>query len=806
MNTVNNINNKTMKLLTTPLKGVMFFACALLSLSCGAQTLNSIQNSFANYKQYALQEKVYVHTDKGAYMTGEIMWFKVYAVDGTYNKPLNLSKVVYVELLDNNQVAVLQTKVEMRNGSGSGSIYVPVTTNNGSYKLRAYTNWMKNFSPDYYFEKNITLVNPQIAPTAVAAANPSDFDIQFFPEGGNLVNGLTSKVAFKAVDKSGKGISFSGAIIDQKKDTVVKFTPTKFGMGNFLFTPDGANTYKAVIRVGNNAAVVKDIPAIDQQGYVMQLADNGSGQLQVNVTTNTKTDEPDLYLFVHSKQVVKVAKRVVPTNGTASFTIDKNMLDDGISHLTVFDNNRKPLCERLYFKRPSKMLAIDASADKTEYGERKKVSISLATKDNAGKSADANLSMSVYRLDAFQTLEQGDIVSYLWLSSDLRGGVESPEYYLKNNTVEADGAVDNLMLTQGWRRFQWSEVLKNKPATFTFLPEYNGHIVTGKIVNTITNKPTSDVVAYFGIPGKKVQLFTARSDSSGKLLFNTKGFYGPGEIVIQTNTQYDSTYRIDIVSPFSEQYSKTQVSPFNVTPDMQASLEKNSLGMQVLNLYSGKDIRRYYDLPADSSAFFGTPDKVYKLDDYTRFTTMEEVLREYIREVYVVRSDKRYHIKVISGAGFLEGDPLVMLDGIPMFDIDKVIAIDPLKVRKLDVIKDRYFWGAADAEGILSYTTYKGDLGGVELDPHAVVLDYEGLQLQRVFYSPAYDTDNAVASRVPDFRNVLYWAPAVNMGGQGKKQLSFYTSDQEGQYIGVIQGLTADGQAGSQYFKFEVKK
>ncbi|MFI5160885.1 MAG: hypothetical protein ACHQHN_06385 [Sphingobacteriales bacterium] len=795
-----------MKQITTKLKGVMFLAFTLvLSLSCGAQTLNSIQNSFNNYKQYALQEKVYAHTDKGSYMTGEIMWFKIYAVDGTNNKPLNLSKVAYVELLDNNQVAVLQTKVELRNGSGSGSIYIPVTTNNGNYKLRAYTNWMKNFSPDYYFEKNITLVNPQIAPNSMAVINPADFDIQFFPEGGDLVNGISSKVAFKAADKNGKGITFSGAIIDQKNDTIVRFKPLMFGMGNFSFTPDAANTYKAVIKVGNNAAVTKPIPAIDQQGYVMQLADNGSGQLQVTVTTNTKLDEPDLYLFVHSKQVVKVAKRVVPINGSASFTIDKSTLEDGISHITIFNNNKKPVCERLYFKRPTKLMAINASTDKTEYGERKKVNISLATKDNTGKAANANLSMSVYRLDAFQTLEPGDIASYLWLSSDLKGSIESAEYYLKNNTAEVDAAADNLMLTQGWRRFQWSDVLKNKPAAFTFLPEYNGHIVTGKLINTLTNTPTADVVAYFGIPGKKVQLFTARSDSSGKLLFNTKGFYGPGEIVIQTNTQHDSTYRIDIVSPFSEQYSKSQVPQFNLTPDMQQSLEKNSLGMQVLNIYSGENIR-HYDLPRDSSAFFGTPDKVYKLDDYTRFTTMEEVLREYIREVYVVRSDKRYHIKVISGAGFLEGDPLVMLDGIPIFDIDKVIAIDPLKVKRLDVIKDRYFWGSADAEGILSYTTYKGDLGGVELDPHAVVLDYEGLQLQRVFYSPAYDSDKAAASRVPDFRNVLYWAPTVNTGAQGAKQLSFYTSDQEGQYIGVIQGLTADGQAGSQYFKFDVKK
>jgi hypothetical protein len=161
---------------------------------------------------------------------------------------------------------------------------------------------------------------------------------------------------------------------------------------------------------------------------------------------------------------------------------------------------------------------------------------------------------------------------------------------------------------------------------------------------------------------------------------------------------------------------------------------------------------------------------------------------------------------VISEKGFLEGDPLVLLDGIPMFDMNKVMAIDPLKIKRLDVVKDRYFWGPADAEGILSYATYKADLAGVELDPHAVVMDYEGMQLRRVFYSPSYETESEAASRMPDFRSLLFWSPSINTGAQGKNQVTFYTSDEEGKYIGVVQGITANGESGSQVFTFDVKK
>ncbi len=778
----------------------------LFSFTVSAQTLNDIRGSFNNYRQNALQEKVYVHTDKGAYLTGEILWFKVYVVDGINNKPLDLSKVIYADVLDENQNPVMQAKIALHNGSGSGSLYIPVSLSNGNYRLRAYTNWMKNFSPGFYFEKKITIVNPLRSPGTLAKQNNADYDIQFFPEGGSLVGGMNSKVAFRVVGKDGKGIAFNGAIIDQKNDTVARFQSLKFGMGHFSFTPAVNSTYKAVIRAEKGNPVIKELPAVNSQGYVMQLADNGSGQLQVTVNSNAVSSDGQVYLFAHTRTLVKVARSAVLYSGSASFTIDKGMLGDGISHITIFNGDKQPVCERLYFKRPTQKLLIEAAADQQQYAGRKKVGINVLAKDQAGKPLNANLSMSVYRLDAYQAVEPGDIESYFWLGADLPGNIESPEYYLKNDGPEATEAVDNLMLTQGWRRFQWSEVLKNKPPAFSFLPEYDGHIVNGKVFNLATNMPANEIVTYFGIPGKRVQLFTSKSDSLGRVFFNTKDFYGPGEIVVQTNTERDSTYRIDILSPFSEQYSKSPLPSFSLNADMKKSLETQSLGMQVQNIYAGNKIKQFYDPGIDSSAFFGRPYKSYKLDDYTRFTTMEEVLREYIRELYVVRQQKRYHIKVIDEKGFLEGDPLVMLDGIPVFNIDKVIAVDPLKVKRLDVIRNRYFWGPADAEGILSYTTYKGDLGGVELDPHAVVVDYEGLQLQRVFYSPVYETANQVASRLPDFRNLLYWTPNINTGAQGKNQVTFYTSDQEGMYIGVVQGITPNGEAGSQSFTFEVKK
>lgn len=776
---------------------VTFLAIALSlpALTSSAQAIQEVQNSFNVYKQTALQEKVFVHTDKTTYLPGEIMWLKVFCVDGNDHKPLNLSKVVYVEVLDNNQGPIAQAKIAMKNGIGDGSLYIPVTVNNGNYKFRAYTSWMKNFSADYYFEKVITIINPLKSPDNTAKETAAANSIQFFPEGGNLVGGIASKVAFKAVDKNGRGITVRGAVVDQHNDTVAHFKSLKFGMGSFSFTPAAGSNYKAVVWINGNQQT-QNLPEINSQGYVMSIADNGA---QLNVTV--RGTDGNVFMFAHTRQELKAAESATISNGIVKFTLNKSSLGDGISSITIFNSAKQPVCERLYFKRPAQKLFITAGTDQQQYGLRKKVDINVSAKDQGSKPVPANMSMAVYRIDSLQNVDHSNIFDYLWLSSDLKGTIESPDYYFSNVNTETDEAIDNLMLTQGWRRFDWKDVLANKPAAFTYLPEYKGHIVTAKVTNTLTNAPAANIMTYMGVPGKRVQVYTSQSDSTGHVLFSTKDFYGPGELVVQTNEMIDSTYRIDIASPYSEQYSKTATPKFEFTNGMQNALQAHSLGVQVLNIYSTNNIKRTYDPGADSTAFYGKPYKTYKLDDFTRFTTMEEDLREYVSEDNIVHSRGRFHIKVLNDRGFLDSDPLVILDGVPIFDINKIFSVDPLKVNKLEVNRERYFYGPSADEGIFSFTTYKGDLGGVELNPKAVVIDYEGMQLRREFYSPAYETDAQVKSRIPDFRNVLYWTPTVNE--QGK--ISFFTSDEAGKYVGVVQGLTNNGDAGSQYFTFDVK-
>lgn len=764
---------------------------------------NKIEDQFEQYHRNAVNEKLFVHTDKNFYLAGEILWFKLYYVDGDLHKPLDLSKLAYLEILDKDHKPVLQSKIALREGSGNGSLFLPVSLNSGVYRLRAYTQWMKNFSPDHFFEMPLNIVN------AVKSLDPQIpqqqmYEVGFFPEGGNLVQDIESKLAFKIIDRSGKGVNGNGIVLNQNNDTIARFKSLKFGIGHFLFTPRGGNNYKALISI-NDTLVVHNLPVARQQGYVMNVSKEGESKLRVTVSTNVPSSNT-VSLLIHTRQKVKLSEEKLLNKGTATFVLDIAKLGEGISHLTVFDGSKQPVCERLYFVRPANKLVIEPGISQQQFTSRSKVAIQVISKDESGSRVPADLSISVYRAEATPSYETMDISNYLWLTSDLKGNIESPGYYFSAEGSEVQDAADNLMLTHGWRRFVWKDIINKTTSRPGFVPEFRGHIINAKVTNTRTGLPAPGVITYLSVPGERIQLYSAKSDADGKLSFYTRDFYGPNEILLQTDNRTDSIYRIEVISPFSEQNSSTALPPFQLPAAMKDPLVDQSVSVQVQNVFSGDSLKQFHNPDIDSVAFYGTPDNTYLLDNYVRFSTMEEVLREYVLEVLVRRQKENFRLIMSGGLetkAFMD-NPITLFNGVPVFETNRIMQYDPLKVRKIEVVRSRYFYGPMMLNGIVNFTTYQPDPAMIS-GLNAVVFDYEGLQFTREFYSPVYITPEQVSSRLPDFRNQLFWAPDIRTDVNGKSELSFYTSDQKGEYIIVVQGMSADGKTGERFISFTVK-
>jgi hypothetical protein len=794
-----------------------FFSLFIGLLACGfvaaqSRPLQEMVNSINVFSSNHLREKVYVHTDKSYYLCGEILWFKAYVENAINNHPLSVSKIVYVELLNKAHDPVMQAKIGIKDGNGNGSFNLPLTLETGNYELRAYTNWMKNDSAVYFFKKIITIVNTTRNLDTMMVHDHFSYTAGFYPEGGNLVTGLKSVVAFKINNNYGKGVDATGVIVDESNDTILHFHPLQFGMGKFELTPAVGKKYRAIISLPDSSKLVKNLPDAYANGYVMHLEDAGD-ILKISVNTSGEPSS-QIYLIAQTNGVVDASQAAAITNGNANFSINKNDLGDGVVGITLFNDKRQPIAERLYFKRPSKRLVINARSDKDLFGKRSPVKIDVSTSAKNSGSLPGNLSVAVYRLDSLTRPQDENIFSYLWLSSDLKGYIENPDYYCKDGNPEANEALDNLLLTQGWRTFDWDHL--NAKSSFAYIPENQGHLITGKVTNEITGQPAPNVLVYLSIPGKRVQLYGCKSDDQGLVHFNMENFYDKGQIVLQTNYNVDSVYRLQVFTPFSDEYGGGELPKLTVAEQSADELAEANLHMQIQAAYHSGEFEKMYPLSIDTLPFYQKPYKTYLLDNYTRFTTMEEVMREYVAEVNVVRKNKQYHFNTFNNAGFelerlqpsertMVEDPLILLDGIPVFDVDKIIAYDPLKVRKLEVVAARYYRGPISAYGIVSLTTYSGDLPGFSLNPHDVILDYDGLQKQRIFYSPDYASETAISSRLPDFRNVLYWSPAINTSEKGQGSISFYTGDIPGKYLVEIQGISNDGYAGSSSFTFSVK-
>lgn len=768
---------------------------------------DSVVRQFQRYQQQAVQEKLFLHLDRPTYLSGEMMWFKVYVVDGTYARPLPLSSIAYVEVLDNKQHPVLQGKIPLQQAMGQGSFALPTTLASGRYTVRAYTSWMKNFSPEFYFQQPVTILNTLRAAGTATSTDTVGYDVQFFPEGGHLVKDLPSQVAFKVLDKSGRSLAVTGSVLDAQGKPVAAFKTLRFGMGSFSFTPTTAQTqYSAVLQLANGQQLTRPLPRVQQQGYVLHLEQLNNQPLTITVQASPGTAPETLLLLGHARQQLLVAEQAPLVAGRAVFTINREKLAEGISHFTIFNARRQPLCERLYF-HPPRQLAISAQTDKRQYTGREKVALQLKTELLSGQAVPAHLSVAVYRLDSLSAGAVPGINSYLWLTSDLKGHVEQPEYYFSASGPEVAEATDNLMLTQGWRRFNWKQVLTASPPVFEFPLELRGHLVQGVVRQNGMGKPAAGLTTYLASPSRITRVYNSISAADGRIQFEVNDLYGPRDMILQTNTRQDSTYSFELLNPFSQRFSRALPGSLpTFSPAFRTDLARRHLQTQLQNAYS-RQLQTQYRTPApDTLAFYGQPDERYRLDDFTRFKVMEEVLREYVTGVKVRIRKDGFHFTVDDRVNrtIFTAQPLVLLDGVPVFNTNKLMAMDPLRIQKLEVVTSRYMQGRLMYNGIMSFTTYKGNLEGFELDPQALVQEYEGLQAPREFYAPRYDTSQEKQSRLPDLRNLLYWNPNVNTSTLQGEALSFYTSDQRGRYLVVVQGLTAAGMAGTRSFTFEV--
>ncbi|MDP5139559.1 MAG: hypothetical protein NWP83_03705, partial [Spirosomaceae bacterium] len=509
-----------------------------------------------NYTASFPNEKVYLHTDKPYYSAGESIWFKAYAVIGSEEALDTLSIPLYVELIDSETKKIVDQRVlRLENGYASGDFRLADTLRTSFYQLRAYTNYMRNFGERAFFKKDFRVFEADNLSVPNVVKNPS-VDFQFFPEGGDLINGIKNRLAFKATDYSGKGVSAKGYILNSAKDTVALFETRHQGMGYVYFEPNANETYETRITVNNIIKISPELPEILVSGLSMTV-DNLSKSDFVRVYVNKSADIPngEVALVAQSKGRVYFSGKVKLRQSTLMVEIPRTNLPSGVTQLTLFDDAGKPHCERLIYSIDKTPISAVLSTTKKEFTNRELVELKLKVTGADGLPIRGNFSLAVS--DTSQVKQKADeetIYSYLNLSSEVSGTVEKPNQYFQNKNGFTDINLDLLLLTQGWRRFSWRELTNKELPTPTNFIE-RGLQIRGEITRSdgkIINKPIAISLMVKDIESN-VAFLTPEANENGSFLFPDLEIKDSVRVLIQAvagkNRRNTSVFVDSISSP-----------------------------------------------------------------------------------------------------------------------------------------------------------------------------------------------------------------------------------------------------------------
>ena len=767
----------------------------LISLSfsfCLSGFTQNFINEISEYNSNIFKEELYIQTDRDLYIVGEQLWLKIYKLNALSKKPDNVSKVVYIELLNSAGYPVKQIKLSVDKESESTGFNLPDTLSSGNYLLRAYTNWMKNYSEKDFSFKNISIINPFQSPDKIKIpSNKSIIDtVLFYPEGGALVSGLKSKVGFKAIDKSGRPKKIAAALVNEKMDTICLTRTENTGFGTFFIKPDHTDIYKLLYtnETGNKQSF--PLGKVEDSGIILSLnhsEKNAPIKVKINKSSDFNSGNNKYFILVRSGGLVNFVKEI-NLDREIELNLSRDELPYGISQIVLTNKNGEQLRSRWIFNESDKSIFLNVKLDKPKYGLREKVKLEINATDKQGNPIETDLVVSITKSCSINEDRISIDNRYTHLFT-LRTGIRS---------YEAIDINEGLLFYTG-DDFDLKKIFGSNKMHPQYLPELEGKILSGTLKSNTTDEPIVNKNVVFSFVGKAAQCQIYETNDSGDFHFVINEF-GLQEIVIQPLEAELSDYYVELEPDFINSFNHFLPGSFYLDTSNLEELNKNIISMQIENIYQPYR-QNNYKITTDSNfiSFYGKPEYAVQISDFIRLTTVREVIKEIVPSVYTRKKDGEFFFKIISDIDgqVFENNPFVIVDGIPFNGIDQILNMRSTDLARIEVLNLRYFIDDHIFDGILNFTTRKGNLEAIDFDHTIFRQAYTTFSREVKFNSPDYSNDVLKNSRLPDFRNTLYWNPDLHTQKDGVVSFEFFTSDEANNYTILIEGISPDGQTGA---------
>jgi len=774
----------------------------------------SINDQLAKYLDTLPQEKVFLHLNKPYYSNREMIHYKGYLVDAFTHLSQTRSQVLYVELINPAGEVLVSQQLHQAKGL-EGSIPLDKGYLPGQYQVRAYTQYMRNFDPSFFYQQVVSIFDPFLPQTTSTAPNDSiqlaetdtirevspSLSIDFFPEGGNLVNGLLSKISFKVRDRQGKAVNLAIKLLNDLQQELLKTTTLHQGIGVFSLQPEVDRTYwvKASFE-GQDLRF--PLPKAMASGYVMKVNNNREDRLYIELAASKQLSLDGAFLLGHVRG--QTFCLVDDLSEEESVVLDKTKLPEGLAHFTLFNIQGQPVAERLVFNAsPDNKEVLTIKQTYSHFFPRQKAELQLALKANQL----ADLSATV--------VDQGIVKydhnipnskSWLLLNADLAGQLPNASYYLEESIGLRQ--LDLMLMTYGWRRFKWTGLEQ--------LPRLDYQVEQGFRVEGYTTKKGKEeerIRADVMLSSLSDAFYANKmtTDPSGNFSFinlpqlDSTDFIIQGEIYNpkRSNKELKMTGKRQVDFHFVEREKPNIVALPPIDPILPSKAWNDyAIGeMQQDSLRNTDWVIDLEEVTVRENR--GTDPRVFNVYN---INTMDWIPpeRPAFSLLSTLKPGTRFRRDISTGVlsyflhtprGYVLVPLRFVVDGIVVSadifqtltaDLINYISINPPVISVYTRRDGPRSWRTRVQDGILNFT-------------------HPAYHQAREFYQPSYGESRSAQDKA-DLRTAIHWEPNIEFNAEGKAVLSFYTADTPSTYEVRIEGVQLNGEPVSQQYTFEVKE
>lgn len=805
-----------------------YFALNETSFAAGTYTLTAYTNWTRNFNQKLLFRRQFAINN---YSADEwLIRAQFYPTSGSKDQ---IESTLTIERQNNQPLSFGNLQIALTDGKKSWYKNTFRTDVNGhlefNFKIPASAD--KKKLSLILRKENASASAPEIT-VPVMINRDSKIDLQFMPEGGDLIADMKNTVAFKAISEDGMGQDVSGMIYDSRRRVVDSFRSSHLGMGQFVFIPRKGEKYIASIKADDNSAQFFPLPEIKNTGYALQVInvfDQDSLQVKVFSAGGNHSEDGAFYLVAEARGIGCFGAKLMLKHGQESFHLSKLLFPSGIARFTIYDAAMQPVNQRMVFIDNHDLLLPDITG-KALYNRRDQVNLNIKVLDKNGQPLQGSFSLAVTDDNKvfIDSLKRNSLASDILLTSDLKGYVESPGYYFPHQmTNKIWNDLDNLLLTQGW--ISYSRDTVSEPT----YPAEQSFSIRGKVVNVL-NKPVagSQVLLFSRKPFSLAQTVT---DANGTFNFSPLYPIDTASFMLQARNKRGKSFNVGITV---DAFTPPQFAPLNRTlmpwyvrvDTARDHIIRTQLSdKEILDKLTGEHVLKEVVVVGQkaiqgSKNLNGPGGSDFALNQFDMEkagkATLGDVLRQKVKgfhlggkylDRYLINTELVHLIIDGVNLDFFKPDGVSMKDYYKQY-LDYITAED---VKGIEVMTSPKYTGAYFQKFLdpraepfdhvfIEVTTYSGN--GAFLKKTPGVFLYKppvAFSTPAHFYSPKYPVKEGVA--LPDVRSTIFWDPDIITNKNGEAEISFYTGDKPGTYTLILEGTDMNGNIGSVSKKINVK-